>query len=303
MKHFLNLMPHPPELLREWLTSAAMLKKAHAAGKNPKTLCGKVVGMVFEKPSLRTRVSFEAGIAQMGGASIFIQGAEVQLGVRESLADFSRTMSEFVDALVMRVFKQSTCDEVAEHSRIPVINGLSDLSHPCQAMADFMTIEEYCGSLAKKHLVFVGDGNNVSKSLAVGCGKLGIKFTLACPEGYGFDDPFKMRYAKYVGNSPPIETNDPIEAVKAADVIYTDVWTSMGQEAEREQRLKKFADYQVNEKLLAKAPKQVKVMHCLPAHRGEEITNEVFEGPSSVVFPQAGNRMHTQKAIFEWLFS
>ncbi|QVL34665.1 ornithine carbamoyltransferase [Telmatocola sphagniphila] len=301
MRHFLNLMPHPPELLRDLLTNAARLKKAHEEGKDPNSLCGKVVGMVFEKPSLRTRVSFEAGIAQLGGTSIFIPGSEIQLGQRESLADFARTMSQYVNGLVLRVFRQETCDEVSRFASVPVINGLSDISHPCQAMADLQTIEECFGTLDKKTVVFVGDGNNVARSLAVACGKMNMKFILAAPKGYEFEKDFLQRLSVKVNNADIVETNDPIAAVKNADVIYTDVWTSMGQEAEREIRLKTFEPYQVNEKLLSKAPKHVRILHCLPAHRGEEISNGVLEGPASVVFQQAGNRLHAQKAILEYL--
>jgi ornithine carbamoyltransferase len=302
MRHFLNLLPHSPELLRDLIQRSIRLKRERQELSDRPVLAGKVIGMVFEKPSLRTRVSFEAGVAQMGGKTIFIPGQEVQLGVRESLADFARTISRYVDALVLRVFAHETCEEVARHATIPVINGLSDLAHPCQAMADLLTVQEHFGELGSQTVVFVGDGNNVAKSMAVGCGKLGMKFILACPAGYGFDSGFKARYASTVAGPLPTETHDPISAVKHAHIIYTDVWTSMGQEKEREERLKKFAAFQVNDSLLAHAPSHVKILHCLPAHRGEEISADVIEGPASVVFQQAENRMHAQKAVLERLF-
>lgn len=301
MRHFLTVIDHPPEVLRHLLDEARRLKGEVSRGQFAKTFENKVVGLVFEKPSLRTRVSFEAGVAQLGGKSIFQAGGEVGLGVRESLADFARTMSRFVNVIVLRVFKQTTVIGVAEYSGVPVINGLSDTSHPCQAMADLMTMEECFGDIRGRTLTFIGDGNNVARSLAVACGKLGVRFVLACPPGYGFPAEFADRYRKLVGEKFPAEIRDPAEAVREADVIYTDVWTSMGQEAEREQRLSEFSAYQVNEALLKSAPKHVRVLHCLPAHRGEEITHEVMEGPASVVFQQAENRMHAQKAILEWL--
>jgi ornithine carbamoyltransferase len=301
MHHFLTIIDHTPETLKQLLSEAARLKAEVARGVFADTYRNKVVGLVFEKPSLRTRVSFEAGIAQLGGNSIFQAGSEVGLGVRESVADFARTLSQFVDAIVLRVFKHATVEGVAKYASVPVINGLSDTSHPCQAMADLLTVQEAFGDLKKKTIVFIGDGNNVARSLAVLCGKLGVKFVLSCPEGYGFPDEFLKRYAKLVSPKLPEEIRDPIKAVKDADVLYTDVWTSMGQEAEREKRLAEFAPYQINTNLMKKAPKQAKVLHCLPAHRDEEITNDVIESPASLVFQQAGNRMHAQKAILEWL--
>jgi ornithine carbamoyltransferase len=262
-----------------------------------------VVGLVFEKPSLRTRVSFEAATAQLGGTSLFFPGNEIGLGWREPLPDFARVMSRYIDGLVLRTFKHSTVLELARHGRIPVVNGLSDRSHPCQALADLLTVQERCGGIAGKTIVFVGDGNNVAMSLAVGCGKLGARFVLACPKGYAFDDAFKQSYTANMPQPFPEVVNDPLAAVAEADVVYTDVWTSMGQEAERETRLRKFAKFQVNEKLLAKAPPQCVVLHCLPAHRGEEVTDGVLEGERSAVFDQAENRLHAQKAVLEWLLT
>ncbi|MCE9533662.1 MAG: ornithine carbamoyltransferase [Planctomycetes bacterium] len=301
MRHFLNIHSLDRDTILHLLADAARLKTAHAHGEVATTLRHKIVAMIFEKPSLRTRVSFESGVTQLGGTSIFIPGGEVGLGVRESIADFTRTMVHYVDCLVLRVFKQETVDGVAKHSSVPVINGLSDTSHPCQALADLLTIQEWFGEVSGKTVVFVGDGNNVARSLAIACEKVGGRFILCRPDGYAFDDDFAAKFRKHVGSKLPEETNDPFHAVKSADVIYTDVWTSMGQEAERELRLKQFAPYQVNAALLAKAPRHVKVLHCLPAHRGEEITNDVIESPASVVFQQAGNRLHAQKAVLEML--
>ena len=301
MRHFLNLIDLSNDEIRHLLVEAARLKAARQRRIPTLSLAGKVVALIFEKPSLRTRVSFEAGVAQLGGTSLFLPGNEIGLGWRETLADFARTMSRYVDAMVLRVFKHSTLEELAKHATVPIINGLSDWSHPCQALADVLTIQEHLGTVDGKTVAFVGDGNNVARSLAVAVGKLGGRLVLACPKGYGFDDKFRQDYRAKVSTMFPQEVNDPVAAVASADVIYTDVWTSMGQEAEREERLKKFEGFQVNAKLLAAAPKHCKVLHCLPAHRGEEITDEVVDGPQSVVFDEAENRMHVQKALLEWL--
>ncbi|MBM3980555.1 MAG: ornithine carbamoyltransferase [Planctomycetes bacterium] len=301
MKHFLNLIDLSGADLDGLLTEAARLKLAQARREPTASLKGRVVGLVFEKPSLRTRVSFESGVAQLGGTSLYLPGNEVGLGWRESLADFARTVSNYLDALVLRVFQHATLDGLAAHSSIPIINGLSDWSHPCQGLADLLTVRELFGTEKGKTVAFVGDGNNVARSLAVGCGRLGAKFVLACPKGYAFDDKFKADYAARVSADFPAEVNDPFAAVQHADVIYTDVWTSMGQEAEREERLRRFDGFQVNAKLLAAAPKHCKVLHCLPAHRGEEISDDVMDGPACAAFQQAGNRLHAQKAVMEWL--
>jgi ornithine carbamoyltransferase len=300
MRHLLHLFDLTAEELTHLLAEAARLKAARARRIPTATLAGKIVGLVFEKPSMRTRVSFEAGVAQLGGTALFMPGNEVGLGWRETLPDFARTMSRYVDALVLRVYQQTTVEAVAAAATVPVINGLSDTEHPCQALADVLTVQEAFGTAAEKTVVFVGDGNNVARSLAVACGKLGAKFVLACPNGYGFPAEFKTAYASKVGGALP-EVADACTAVKHADIVYTDVWTSMGQEAERDERLRKFAPFQVNEALLAKAPKHAKVLHCLPAHRGEEVTDGVVDGPQSAVFDQAENRLHVQKAVLEWL--
>jgi ornithine carbamoyltransferase len=300
MKHLLHLFDVTPDELRHLLTEAARLKTARARGIPSSSLAGKVVALIFEKPSMRTRVSFEAGVAQLGGTAMFLPGNEVGLGWRETLPDFARTMSRYVDAMVLRVYRQSTVEAIAAAATVPIINGLSDAEHPCQALADVLTVQESFGTVAGKTVTFVGDGNNVARSLAVACGKLGGHFVLACPAGYGFDADFKAAFASNVGGNLK-EINDANAAVKSADVVYTDVWTSMGQEAERDERLRKFASFQVNESLLAKAPKHAIVLHCLPAHRGEEITDGVMDGPQSAVFDQAENRLHAQKAVLEWV--
>jgi ornithine carbamoyltransferase len=303
MKHFIDLLDLTPEEIRQLLEATARLKAEHQPGKRQPRLLGRVLGLVFEKPSLRTRVSFQSAMAQLGGASVFLSGNEVGLGSRESVPDFARVMSQYVDAVVLRTFSHATVEAFAAHSACPVINGLSDYYHPCQALADLFTIHEVFGEVAGRTLVFVGDGNNVARSLAICCGKLGVNFTLAAPDGYGFDDDFLRIYRQGVGEPAPFQNGKPAHAVSSADVIYTDVWASMGQEAERDQRRHQFADYQVNAELLALAPTHARVMHCLPAHRGEEVTSEVLDGDRSIVFQQAGNRMHVQKALLEWLLA
>jgi ornithine carbamoyltransferase len=301
MRHFIDLVDLAPDELMHLLQLSARLKKKHGKRKMVIKLQGRVLGLLFEKPSLRTRVSFQAAIAQLGGASLFMAGQEVGLGSRESVPDVARTISQYVDAVVLRTFQHDTVEAFAAHSACPVINGLSDYHHPCQALADLFTMQEIFGKLTGRTLVFVGDGNNVARSVALACGKLGVRFILAAPEGYHFDEPFVETYRKVLPKAELNQNGDPRHAVHEADVIYTDVWTSMGQEAEREQRLNRFADFQVNANLLAQAPKHVRVMHCLPAHRGEEVTSDVLDGAQSVVFQQAGNRMHVQKALLKWL--
>jgi ornithine carbamoyltransferase len=301
MRHFLDLFDWTGEQILRLLKDAAKLKKAQEHGGNKPTMQGRVLGLIFEKPSLRTRVSFEAAMAHLGGASIFISQADAGLGTRESITDYARTISQFVDVVVLRTFKHETVVKFAESATCHVINGLSDYCHPCQALGDLLTMREAFQELDGKTLVFVGDGNNVARSLAIGCGKVGVHFILASPPGYGFDRAFLETYRQRVPEGDLAEETNAKEAVGQADVIYTDVWASMGQEEEADKRRRVFAAYQVNLDLLKSAPSHVKVMHCLPAHRGEEITPEVLDGPASVVFPQAGNRMHAQKALLQWL--
>jgi ornithine carbamoyltransferase len=299
MRHFTDVTDLTPDELRHVLEEAARGKAAHHRGERKETLAGRVVALIFEKPSLRTRVSFESAIMQLGGGSMFLSSQEVGFGWRESLADVTRTLNHYLDAIVLRVYKHETVTEMARWAQVPIINGLSELAHPCQALADLLTIRENFGDLTGRTVVFVGDGNNVARSLALACSMLQARFRLAAPDGYGFDPEF-LRLCRRWGGDVQVQS-DPIRAVTDADVIYADVWTSMGQEAEREKRQQAFAPYQINATLLAHAPPHAKVLHCLPAHRGEEITDEVLDGPQSVVFEQAGNRLHVQKAILEFL--
>jgi ornithine carbamoyltransferase len=301
MRHFLDLLDLTADEIISLLDEAERLKAAARAGDRPPLLGGRVLGMLFEKPSLRTRTSFQAAMAQMGGSAIFLPGNETGLGSRESLPDFARTLSEYVDAMVLRTFRHQTIETFAAHSSVPVINGLSDYAHPCQALGDLLTMREVFHELQGRTLVFVGDGNNVARSLALACGKLGARFILASPEGYGFDEPFLQSYRRQVPKGELLQNGEPAHAVAKADVIYTDVWASMGQEAEREERLRRFAGYQVNAALMKLAPAHARVMHCLPAHRDEEVTSDVLDGERSIVFQQAGNRMHAQKALLKWL--
>jgi ornithine carbamoyltransferase len=301
MRHLISLFDVTRDEVLALFEQTAALKAEHRRGQRRPMLAGRVLGLVFEKPSLRTRVSFQAAMAQLGGASLFLSGSEVGLGTREAIPDCARTLSAYVDIAVLRTFAHGTVETFAAHAACPVINGLSDRYHPCQALADLFTVREVFGGLEGRTLVFVGDGNNVARSLAVGCALVGVRFVLAAPDGYGFDRPFLEQYRTRFGNGTLALSSSPAQAVAEADVVYTDVWTSMGQEAEREDRLKAFAAYQVNRQLLSLTPKQAVVMHCLPARRGEEITDEVLDGDRSVVFQQAANRMHLQKALLLWL--
>ncbi len=301
MRHLITVADLKREEIEALYARAKRLKADHQQGRVQLTLAGKVLGLIFEKPSMRTRVSFEAAMVQLGGGSLFLSGNEVGLGTRESIADFARVISEYVDGVVLRTFAHQKVESFATHAGVPVINGLSDYNHPCQALSDLFTVEEVFGSVDGRTIAFIGDGNNTARSLAVGCGLLGARFRLAAPQGYGFDSKFLEEYQQRFPKDDLELDRTPAEAVRGADVIYTDVWASMGQEAERADRLRAFANYQISEKLLALAPAHAVVMHCLPAHRGEEITDAVLDGPRSIVFQQAGNRMHVQKALLEWL--
>jgi ornithine carbamoyltransferase len=303
MRHLLTLLDLSAAELDEILAEAVRLKADSQRGVRPPLLAGRVLGMIFEKPSLRTRASFEAAMAQMGGTTIFLSPSDGRLGQRESVPDFARTLSQYVDVVVLRTYRHETVEEFAAHSSVPVINGLSDRYHPCQALGDLLTMQEAFGGLRGRTLVFVGDGNNVARSVAMGCGMLGIRFVLAAPSGYGFDEPFLQSYRRVAPEGELVQNGEPGHAVGDADVIYTDVWTSMGQEEEREERRRHFAPFQVNAALLAKAPAHARVMHCLPAVRGEEVSAEVLDGERSIVFQQAANRLHAQKALLKWLLT
>lgn len=300
-RHFLDLFDVSAEEARALLERAKALKREGRGGDRPAFLAGRTLGLLFEKPSLRTRVSFEAAIAQLGGTAIFLPGKDVGLGVRESVADFARVLSQYVDALAVRTYAQSIVEELARHATIPVINALSDWAHPCQAMADLLTIDEELGGTEGARVAFIGDGNNVAMSLAVACARLGAEFTLACPPGYDFPAAFRRRFAEeFPGVGLPTH-HDPAAAARGADVLYTDVWASMGQEAEADARRAVFAPYQVDERLMDHARPGAVLLHCLPAHRGEEVSAEVLDGPRSRVIPQAANRLHVQKALLLWL--
>jgi ornithine carbamoyltransferase len=269
------------------------------------TLCpliGRSIGLLFEKASTRTRVSFEAGIYQLGAQAIYMNPGELQMGRGETIADTARTLSRYLSAVVIRTAEHSRLEEFASHSSVPVINGLSNLHHPCQALADLMTVREKKGGLRGVRVAFIGDGNNVANSLIEAASKMEINLVMACPEGYE-PDPDVLEKAKNAAKSEIIILRDPREAAGRADVIYTDVWVSMGQEKETDERKRKFGPYQVNEALLSCAKKDAVVLHCLPAHRGEEITDEVMDGPRSAVFDQAENRLHAQKALLEFLLA
>ncbi|MBO9371646.1 MAG: ornithine carbamoyltransferase [Chloroflexi bacterium] len=300
MKHFLSLADVSPEEIWHLLDLAIELKEEWQRGGNRPLLKGKTLGMIFQKPSLRTRVSFDMAMLHLGGQALYLSPNEIQLGVRESVPDVARVLSRYVDAIMARVFAHSDVVTLAEYSRVPVINGLSDYEHPCQGLADFLTIIEKKGrDLRGRKLAFVGDGNNVATALLFGATKLGMDFAIATPPGYELPASVWELGQKFAAESGShiLATHDPVEAVREADVIYTDVWASMGQEAEAEARAKVFPPYQVNAALVAKAKPDVIVMHCLPAHRGQEITDDVADGPHSVLWDQAENRMHAQKAI------
>jgi ornithine carbamoyltransferase len=255
-------------------------------------LAGKTLALIFQKPSNRTRVSFEVGMFQMGGYSIYLGPDEISLGVREAIKDVAKTLSSYVDAIVLRTFEHQNVLEMARYASIPVINGLSDFSHPCQALADVYTIREKLQNIKSITLAYIGDGNNVCNSLIYACSKIGINMNVASPKGY---EPDKSVLRE--GKGKVRLFSDPLSAVKNADVLYTDVWASMGQEEEKEVRKKIFTEFQLNSKLVKLAKKEVLIMHCLPAHRGQEITDEVIDSRNSIVFEQAENRMHVQKAI------
>jgi ornithine carbamoyltransferase len=301
MRHFLNILDVGLDELKHLLAEAARLKADLALGKRPPLLAGRVLGMVFEKPSLRTRASFEAAMVQLGGGSTFFGPSDGLMGQREPVADFARTLAGYCDAIALRVFKHSTVEEFAAHSRVPVINALSDKAHPCQALGDLLTIQEVFGDLEGRTLVFVGDGNNVARSVALGCGLMGLRFILASPDGYSFDARFLAKYRQLAPKGELILNGHPDHAVGEADIIYTDVWTSMGQESEQSKRRQEFASFQVNKALLEKAPPHARLMHCLPAVRGEEVDAEAMECERSIIFQQAENRMHAQKALLVWL--
>ena len=304
MKHFLAISDLSPAEVQDLLDVALKLKKEYFKKGNKPIFQGKVLGMIFQKPSLRTRVSFDMAMRHCGGDALYLSPNEIGLGKRESIADIARVLSGYVHALMARVFEHEHVLELAKWSEIPVVNGLSDYNHPCQGMADALTIQEKFGKAKGLNVSYVGDGNNVTTSLMHVSAKLGWNFTIATPAGYDMN-PRAVEVAKQIAKETGSKLTflrDPHEAVKGAHVVYTDTWTSMGQEEETAKREQVFPPYQVNAKLVAEADKDVIVMHCLPAHRNHELTDDVADGPHSVIFPQAHNRLHAQKAILARLF-
>lgn len=294
---FLSLKDYSTEEILDLLNLAIELKKPE--NKHLPLLKGKVLGMIFEKSSTRTRVSFEAGMLQLGGHAMFLSSQDTQLGRGETIADTARVLSGYLDGLMIRTFHQSAVEELAQFSSIPVINGLTDDYHPCQVLADLMTLIEHFGELKGRKLAYIGDGNNMANSLMIGAAKVGLDIAIAAPKGY---EPqaemveLAQAIAKDTGSVVTV-THDPVEAVKNSDAIYTDVWASMGQEAEAIKRLNDFAGFQVNADLVQHAKTDYIFMHCLPAHREEEVTTDILEGPHSVIFQEAENRLHAQKAV------
>ncbi|MCB0195876.1 MAG: ornithine carbamoyltransferase [Anaerolineae bacterium] len=305
MQHFLSIADFSSDDLWNFLHKAKSLKDEFKAGGNQPILKDKILGMVFQKPSLRTRVSFEVGMLHLGGNAIYISPNEIQLGSRESVPDVARVLSGYVDGIMARVFSHEHMLELAQYSEVPIINGLSDYNHPCQAMTDIFTIWEHFGKVEGLKIAYVGDGNNMANSLMTVALKLGAHFSIASPEGYTLP-PEVLEAGHQLAAEQELmltESEDPTEAVLDADVVYTDVWTSMGQEAESARRLEVFPPYQVNSELLTKAKPTAVVLHCLPAHRGEEITDEVADGPQSLLFQEAENRLHAQKGILALLLA
>ncbi len=294
-----SLLHLTKEEVEQILKTSELLKYQLLRGEEHPLLRGKTLAMIFEKPSTRTRVSFEVGMWQLGGYALYLSAGDLQLGRGETIADTAQVLSRYVNGIMARVFSHQTILDLVKNSRVPVINGLSDFTHPCQGLADLFTIYEKKGRLSGLKLAYVGDGNNVAHSLLYGCSKAGMNITLACPKGYEPNSEV-VSEAKAEGRrsgGKVIVTNDPREAVRGADVVYTDVWASMGKEKEHEQRIKIFKPYQINGKLVKGAKEDYLFMHCLPAHRGEEVTDEVADSKNSVIFDQAENRLHTQKAV------
>ncbi len=298
-RDFLSLLDCSRTELEEILDLAVRLKADVRAGRPHPLLQGKSLAMIFEKPSLRTQVTFKVGMYQLGGLPIYLRPEDIQLGQRETVADAARNLERWVDLILARTFAHATIEELASYARVPVINGLSDLLHPCQVLADCLTLFERGLDLSRVRVAFIGDGNNMAHSWMNASARFGFEFVLACPAGYE-PDAEVVSAARAEGARVQI-IREPQEAAEGAHVLYTDTWASMGQETEAEIRRKAFAEYQVNTALLRRARPDAIVMHCLPAHRGEEITDEVMDGPQSVVFDEAENRLHVQKAIMVWL--
>ncbi len=299
-RDLLTILDLSTEEILRLIDKAAKMKAELAAGCLPKTLQDKIVGLVFLKPSTRTRISFESAVLRLGGRAIFMTGQDTQISRHEPLADMARVLSRYIDAIVVRTFAHSDVEELARFASVPVVNALTDHSHPCQVLADLLTIREKRGSLKDLTVAWIGDGNNVANSWIKAAVRLDFSLNLACPAGYEPDSELVGQAARGTNGKIKVIT-DPVEAVASADVLYTDVWASMGQEEEAKVRLKAFKRYQINGHLLSCAPPHAIVLHCLPAHRGEEISSEVLEGPQAPVFDQAENRLHLQMALLDWL--
>jgi len=303
MKHFLSIKDCSVEQLKELLAESSKLKKLYKGGGRDASLAGKTLAMLFEKPSLRTRISFEVAMTDLGGNAIYVKPEDIGgIGKRESVKDIARVLSRYVDGIMARTFEHSTVTELAAYSTVPVINALTDWSHPCQAMADVLTISEHYNRLKGLKIAFIGDGNNVARSLAFACAKLGIKMVIATPAGYQLDAE-SIKAANQISPDSVTQTSTPAQAVIDADIIYTDTWVSMGQENEKKKRVKDFVGFQINAELLKSALPDAKIMHCLPAYRGCEITDDVVESKNSIIFDQAENRLHFQRALLKKLLS
>jgi ornithine carbamoyltransferase len=303
MKDFLSIMDCPAEVLEELLRLSADLKNLYKAGGRDSCLSGKTLAMLFEKPSLRTRISFHVAMTDLGGSAIYVKPEDIGgIGKREPIKDIARVLSRYVNGIMARTFEHSTVTELAKYATVPVINALTDLSHPCQAMADVLTIQEHCRRIEGVRIAFIGDGNNVARSLAYACAKLGMKMAVASPAGYELSAD-TIQEVNQIATHCVRQSNDPRQAVLDADIIYTDTWVSMGQEREKQKRQADFAGFTVNAELVECAPAHVKIMHCLPAYRGFEITDEVAEAPNSIMFDQAENRLHFQRALLKKLMS
>ena len=301
MRHLNSLLELKTNDVEAIFELARSLKNRLQKGERPQVLSGYVMAQVFEKPSLRTRLSFDAAMMQLGGDSIFLNAKEAGLGGREAVPDVARVIGGYSDVITLRTFSQKLIDAFIEHSGVAIINGLSDERHPCQALTDVFTMREVLGDLRGKKCVFVGDGNNVANSLAIAASLCGMSFTVCAPEDYRLDEKFLKALSKKFPDADVVQTDNFKSALKGAAIVYTDVWTSMGQEAEAEERQKVFGRYQVNEKLMKLAPKSCRFMHCLPAKRGLEVTDEVIDGSQSIVFQQAQNRMHLAKGLLLWV--
>lgn len=295
MKHLLKMLDLSTDEIIEILNLADQLKYEQKNGIAHRRLEGKTLGMIFQKSSTRTRVSFETGMYQLGGYPLFLSSNDLQIGRGEPVQDTARVLSRYLDGIMIRTFAQKEVEDLAEYGNIPIINGLTDFAHPCQVLADLMTIREHKNKLDGLNFCYIGDGNNMANSLTVGCLKVGMNVTLACPEGY-YPDAEILEFVKQYPENFRI-VNDPVEGAKNADVLYTDVWASMGQESEAEARKKVFKGYQINDAVMAVTNPECMVLHCLPAHREEEITNKVFEEHANEIFDEAENRLHAQKAV------